>query len=69
MIWSRQSGEGTCSFKLGALWAWAAKPKRLASARLCTVALLRKSKNNMGTKDPLMRLNRLFCLIIFEFLG
>jgi hypothetical protein len=69
MTWSRQSGEGTCSFKFGALKALTLTPARHAKASAPNVALLRKGERIQVTKHPSMALNCLFSLIIFDFLG
>jgi hypothetical protein len=44
-------------------------PVRQAKASALNVALLRKGEGIKVTKYPLMALNRLFSLIIFDFLG
>jgi hypothetical protein len=44
-------------------------PARQAKASAPNVALLRKGEGIKVTKYPLMALNRLFSLIIFDFLG
>jgi hypothetical protein len=69
MTWSRQSGEGTCSFNFEAPKALPHTPARHAKASVLNVALLRKGERIKVTKHPLMALNCLFSLIIFDFLG